>query len=240
MRYKLTMSYDGTNYHGFQKQKNSITVEEKLRDALFSIHKKPIETVASGRTDKGVHAFGQVVHFDSDVNMTEKQYLRALNSLLPNDIRVLSVEKEEMSFHARHHVKVKTYMYVIAKEYSVFTRNHELYFPHDLDLNLLKEALEKFVGVHDFFGFSGYVKGKPTIKEIYEASMKVENNKIYITFKGNGFLKYMVRRIVGTLLDVANKRKDISVIDEIFKTKDASLCGKTINPEGLYLVKVEY
>ncbi len=240
MRYKVTISYDGTNYHGFQKQKNAHTIEAEINDALFKIHKHDIKIIASGRTDKGVHALGQVFHFDSNLDMTTNQFKRALNSHLPEDIRILEVSLVSGDFNARHSAIKKTYKYVINKEYDLFNRNHELYYPYKLDIELLEKALKKFIGTHDFFGFAGYVKDKPTIKEIYEAYLIVEGSKIILTFTGNGFLKYMVRKMVGTLLDIATNKKDISVIDEIFKTKDRNLSGKTINPEGLYLVKVYY
>ncbi|MGI6360540.1 MAG: tRNA pseudouridine(38-40) synthase TruA [Acholeplasmatales bacterium] len=240
MRYKVTVSYDGTNYHGFQKQKNAHTIEAEINDALFKIHKCDIKIVASGRTDRGVHALGQVFHFDSNLNMTVNEFKRALNSHLPEDIRILDICVVSGDFNARHSAIKKTYKYVINREYDLFNRNHELYYPYKLDMELLAQGLKKFIGTHDFFGFAGYIKDKPTIKEIYEASLTLDGTKIILTFTGNAFLKYMVRKMVGTLLDIASGKKDISVIDKIFETKDRDLSGKTINPEGLYLVKVYY
>lgn len=240
MRYKVTISYDGTNYHGFQKQKNAHTIEAEINDALFKIHKRDIKIVASGRTDRGVHALGQVFHFDSNLNMTTNEFKKALNSHLPEDIRVLDICVVDNDFNARHSAIKKTYKYIINQEYDLFNRNHELYYPYKLDLELFKKALKKFIGTHDFFGFAGYVKDKPTVKEIYEAYLILDGTKIIITFTGNAFLKYMVRKMVGTLLDIASGKKDISVINKIFETKDRNLSGKTINPEGLYLVRVYY
>ena len=236
----MTLAYDGTNYHGFQKQPNSHTVEAEINQALQIIHKKPIKITASGRTDKGVHALGQVFHFDSSLNMKPEQFKRALNSHLPKDIIILDVTVVDALFNARHSATKKTYQYIINQQYDLFRRNHEFYFPYDLDIDLLKKALKQFVGIHDFYGFAGYVKDKPTIKEIYEATYKKEGTKIILTFTGNAFLKYMIRKMVGTLIDIATHKKDIDVIDQIFETKDRNLCGKTINPEGLYLVKVYY
>lgn len=240
MRYKVTISYDGTNYHGFQKQKNAHTIEAEINDALFKIHKRDIKIVASGRTDRGVHALGQVFHFDSNLNMTTNEFKKALNSHLPEDIRVFDICVVDNDFNARHSAIKKTYKYIINQEYDLFNRNHELYYPYKLDLELFKKALKKFIGTHDFFGFAGYVKDKPTVKEIYEAYLILDGTKIIITFTGNAFLKYMVRKMVGTLLDIASGKKDISVIDKIFETKERNLSGKTINPEGLYLVRVYY
>lgn len=239
-RYKMVISYEGTNYYGFQKQTNKITIEEKLLEALYQIHRKEIKLVGSGRTDRGVHAIGMVAHFDSELDLSDYRFTKALNTYLPNDIRIKSVIKVDNNFHARYSAKSKTYQYIITKKYNVFRRNLETYLPYNLDIKMMKQALNKFIGKHDFFGFSSYIKGKPTVKEIYEANLKEENDKIIITIKGDGFLKYMVRRIVGTLVEIGRDKKDISVIDEIFKTKDGSLSGKTIEPEGLYLLEVNY
>ncbi len=239
-RYKMIISYEGTNYYGFQKQTNKTTIEEKLLEALFKIHQKEVKLVASGRTDRGVHALGMVAHFDSELELSDYRFTKALNTYLPKDIRIKSVKKTNDDFHARYDAKSKTYQYIISKKYNIFKRNLETYIPYNLDTKIMKEALNKFVGKHDFFGFSSYVKGKPTVKEIYETSLIEEDNKIVIKIKGDGFLKYMVRRIVGTLVDIGRDKKDITVIDEIFRSKNSLLAGKTIDPEGLYLVEVNY
>ncbi len=239
-RYKMVISYEGTNYYGFQKQANKVTIEEKLLEALYQIHCKEIKIVGSGRTDKGVHAIGMVAHFDSWLDLSDYHFTKALNTYLPEDIRIKSVTKVSADFHARYSAKSKTYKYIISKKYNVFKRNLETYVPYNLDTKSMRQALNKFVGKHDFLGFSSYVKGKPTVKEIYYVSLEEDHEKIIITFKGDGFLKYMVRRIVGTLIDIGRDRKDITVIDEIFNTKNGSLSGKTIDPEGLYLVEVNY
>ncbi|MFA5719459.1 MAG: tRNA pseudouridine(38-40) synthase TruA [Acholeplasmataceae bacterium] len=240
MRYKVTLSYDGTHYHGFQKQQNSHSIEAEINQALFKIHKKPIKIIASGRTDKGVHALGQVFDFKSHLKMTCEQFKKALNSYLPKDIYIKEVEVVSDHFNARHSAVKKTYKYIINQEFDVFKRSHELYYPYKIDIALLKEATKSFIGTHDFYGFAGYVKDKPTIKTIYDANVVVDQSRIIITFIGNGFLKYMVRKMVGTILDISSGKKPLSIIDTIFETKDRNLCGKTINPEGLYLVEVDY
>jgi len=240
LRYKLTVSYDGTNYHGFQSQINGNSIEAELNKALTKLIHKPVKVVGSGRTDKGVHAKGQVVHFDSPLNIPAYNYLSAINSFLPNDIKAVEIEKVDKDFHARHSAVKKTYQYVIGREYNLFNRNHEAYIKYPLDIDLMNQATKKFIGTHDFKGFSGYVKDKPTIKEIYEATLEVKEDQIYLTFTGNGFLKYMVRRMVGTIIEIGLKRIALDVIDEIFSTQNSSLCGKTASPEGLYLIKVYY
>lgn len=240
MRYKITIAYDGSNYYGFQRQPSKPTIEEKLSEALFKIHKKEIKIVASGRTDKGVHAYGQVAHFDSDLKIPVNKFIKALNSLLPSDIRVVGLKIVKEDFHARFQALEKTYQYVISKEYNIFTRNYETFIKSSLDLELMKEALKMFVGEKDFSGFSAYVKDKPTVKKIFKAELKEENEKIIITFTGNNFLKYMVRRMVGTIIDIGLKRKSIDVIEKIFLTKNGNLGGKTAPANGLYLVEVLY
>lgn len=239
-RYKLTLSYEGTNYSGFQIQKNAITIEEKLVDALFVIHQKEIKIISSGRTDKGVHAYGMVCHFNSDLDLSDYRFTKALNTYLPSDIKVLSVLKTKEDFHARYDAKSKTYQYRITKKYDLFNRNFEKYIPEKLDLKTMKIAAQKFIGKHDFFAFASYIKGKPTIKEITEIKIEENADKIYITISGNAFLRYMVRRMVGTLVEIGKDQKDATVIDKIFATNDKSLVGKTISPEGLYLMKVVY
>lgn len=236
----MTISYDGTNYHGFQKQQNSHSIEAEINKALHTIHKKPVKITASGRTDKGVHAIGQVFHFDSKLNMSVDQFKKAINSRLPKDIVVKDVIQVDADFNARHSATKKKYTYIINQTFDVFNRHHELYFPYPLNIDLLKEAMKKFIGTHDFYGFAGYVKDKPTIKTIYDTYVVCEGSRINLTFVGNGFLKYMVRKMVGTLLDIATGKKPLSIINTIFETKDGNLCGKTINPEGLYLVEVYY
>jgi len=240
LRYKLTIAYDGTNYQGFQSQVNGNSIEAELNAALTKLIKTPIKVVGSGRTDKGVHAVGQVVHFDSPLNIPAYNYLSAINSFLPTDIQAVKIEKVDNDFHARHSAVKKTYQYVITTKYDIFNRNHETFIKYPLDLELMKQATYKFLGNHDFKGFSGYVKDKPTIKDIYEVNFEVKDEKIYLTFTGNGFLKYMVRRMVGTIIEIGLRRKPLEVIDEIFLTQNGNLGGKTASPQGLYLMKVYY
>lgn len=240
MRYKLTVSYDGSPYQGFQKQNNGLGIEEVIENVLEVITKKKTNIIGSGRTDKGVHALGQVCHFDSDIKMKESNWLRALNTFLPLDIRALNIEEVSDDFHARFSAKKKKYTYIITKKYDLFKRNHETYISYPLDVNLMKEALADFVGKHDFYGFSTYVENKPTIKEIFEATLIEDNDRIIISFVADGFLKYMVRSMVGTLIDIARGKISKETIKEVLENKDRSKAGKTAKPEGLYLEYVSY
>jgi tRNA pseudouridine38-40 synthase len=178
MRYLVTVAYDGTAYHGFQRQHNALGIQTVIEKAIK--HMTQIETTihSAGRTDKGVHALGQTFHFDTQLSIERATWKRALNDRLPLDIRVISVKKVKALFHARHDAKSKIYRYVIAKKPSTaFSKNYEVYIPQ-LDIRAMLDALQYFEGTHDFKGFCQHVKGKPTIKTIYKASMK-ETSKHY-------------------------------------------------------------
>jgi len=239
MRYKAILSYDGTDYNGFQTQKDGSGIQDTIEKAFKLMTQTEIKIHSAGRTDKGVHALGQVFHFDSDLDLDQNNWLR-VNDRLPLDIRIKSIKKVSPQFHARHSAKSKVYKYVIAKKPStVFNQNHEVYIKN-LDITPMVEALPYFVGTKDFLGFCQHVQGKPTIKTIYKASFK-ETKKHYIfTFHGNSFLKYMVRSIMGTLIQIGLHKKEVSVIQEIFETKNRHLAGKTAESKGLYLVKIFY
>lgn len=239
MRYKAIVSYDGTNYLGYQSQKNRQGIQDAIEKAFRLMTQTTIYTTGAGRTDKGVHALGQVFHFDSDLDIDEKTWLR-VNDRLPLDIRVVKITKVKPDFHARHSSKSKIYKYVIAKNPSTpFTKNYEVYIKN-LNVKPMVEALPLFVGTHDFKGFCQYVEGKPTIKTIYKADFKETKNQYIFTFHGNSFLKYMVRSMMGTLIQIGLGKKDVTVIHEILDTQNRSLAGKTAESRGLFLVKIFY
>lgn len=240
MRYKMTLSYDGSNYFGFQKQPNQITVEQMLNEALKKVYKKEIKVVASGRTDRGVHAYGQVVHFDTDINILIPRLIVAINRYLPLDIRINNVIEVDSDFNARYSATSKTYQYIITNNFDLFKRNYETFIPYNLNIEEMKEALKLFVGTHDFFAFSAYLKNKPTVKTIFSANLEKKDDKIVITITGDNFLRHMIRKMVGTLVEIGQGKKDKAVITKMFATKDSSLCGKTADPNGLYLVEVYY
>lgn len=240
MRYLVTVSYDGTMYHGFQRQLNALGIQAVIEKSLRLMTQTDITIHAAGRTDKGVHALGQTFHFDSNLDIDLKTWQRALSDRLPLDIRIKSIKKVAPDFHARHHAVSKIYRYVIAKKpSSAFTKNYEVYVPN-LDISKMVLGLKKLEGTHDFKGFCQYVKGKPTEKTIWHATCK-ETKKHYIfQFHGNSFLKYMVRSMMGTLIEIGQGKKDVSVISEILETKNRKLAGKTAEARGLFLVKINY
>ena len=240
MRYKAVVSYDGTNYQGFQSQTNGLGIQEVIEKAFRLMTQTEIKIHSAGRTDKGVHALGQVFHFDSKIDIEPETWVRGVNDRLPLDIRVKKVTPVKPDFHARHSAKSKIYKYIIAKKPSTaFSKNYEVYIKH-IDIEKMVLALPQLIGTHDFKGFCQHVEGKPTIKTIYKAEFK-ETKKHYIfKFHGNSFLKYMVRSIMGTLIQIGIGKKDPSVIQEILETKNRHLAGKTAEARGLFLVKIYY
>lgn len=242
MRYLIRFSYDGTNYNGFQKQKrDKNTIQGKIEEALKQINNgKDTKLTASGRTDKGVHAMDQCAHVDIDVNITPYKLKRALNSLLEADIHVFDVQEVDNEFHARYMVKKKTYMYIInTGEYNPVNRNSVYQLCKKLDINKMNKAIKDFIGKHDFSSFcSNEDKKEDCNKEIYDAYIKEEGDLIFIYFTGNGFLKYMVRTMVGYLIEIGLSKRDNDIKDRFKLSKRKKI--RTANPEGLYLYKVEY
>jgi len=239
-RYKLTVSYDGSDYYGMQRLNEHNSIQKTLEKSIKRMTSKEVSVFVSGRTDKGVHAKGQVVHFDFEAKIEPKALMLGLNKRLPEDIKVVKAEIVCNTFHARHDAKSKEYEYVISKvPSSVFSQRYEVYFPN-VDVSKLKEAATLLEGTHDFGGFTLTNELKPTQKTIYHIKVKETKTHIKIKIHGNSFLRYQVRRMIGLLVDIATNKKDISTINEILKTKDQSLAKNTAPAKGLYLVKVYY
>ena len=199
MRYLIRFSYDGTGFSGYQKQPGERTVEGMLENALYNINNHTETRIfSSGRTDRGVHALGQAAHFDIDVNITLYKLKCALNSLLPEDIHVLSTEIVDKNFHARYNAISKTYVYKInVGEYSPIDRNHVYQYCKDLNFDNMCLAINDFLGEHDFKPFVSEEAIKSSyVRTIYSADMKKEGDIITISFTGNGFMKYQVRNMV--------------------------------------------
>lgn len=240
MRYMGVVSYDGTNYAGFQSQTNGTGIQEVIEKAFRLMTQSEIRIHSAGRTDKGVHAIGQVFHFDSDIDLSSDIWVRGVNDRMPLDIRLKKVVKVDPKFHARHSAKSKIYKYVIAKKPSTaFSKNYEVYVK-DLDFDKMRTALADLVGTHDFRGFCQHVPGKDTEKTILSATMKETKKHVTFTFHGKSFLKYMVRSMMGTLIQIGLGRRDVNVIKDIFETKDRTLAGKTAEARGLFLVRIYY
>jgi len=242
VRYLIRFSYDGTSFNGFQKQKAlKNTIQGKMEEALKQINNgKDTKLTASGRTDRGVHALDQCAHCDINVDITPYKLKRALNSLLKSDIYVNDVQEVDSDFHARYMVKKKVYMYKINMgEYNPIERNICYQLGKKLDIDKMNIAIKDFIGKHDFSAFcSNEDKKEDCTKEIYNAYIKEDGNILYIFFEGNGFLKYMVRTMVGYLIEIGLGKRDNDIKDRFKESKRSKI--RTANPEGLYLYKVEY
>ncbi len=243
MRFLIKFSYDGTNYSGYQKQPGLNTIEGKLEEALTKINNGVKTTITStGRTDKKVHALSQYGHADIKVSITEYKLKRALNSNLPEDIHVIDTKIVNDNFHARYNVAEKTYKYIInLGEYNPIERNYVFQYNYKLNINAMKKAIEYFKGTHDFRAFVTDNKEKENcIRTITETNIEEDNNKLTITFIGNGFMRYQVRNMVGILIKVGENKLEPNKIKEIIESKDRLKAGKTAPAEGLYLVDVKF
>ncbi|HWO94804.1 MAG TPA: tRNA pseudouridine(38-40) synthase TruA [Bacillus sp. (in: firmicutes)] len=243
-RLKCTISYDGTHFSGYQVQPNQRTVQGEFEEVLKKMHSgQTVKIHASGRTDAHVHAYGQVIHFDTSLNIPADRWKKALNSLLPEDIAVREVQFVPMSFHARFNAVSKEYRYKITKsqERNVFQRYHMYHFPYDLDYIAMKEAIKYVIGTHDFTSFcSAKTEVEDKVRTIYEIEFFEENDELTFRFIGNGFLYNMVRILVGTLLDVGQGKIKSVEIKKILDGRSRELAGKTAPGHGLYLWQVHY
>lgn len=243
-RYKCILTYDGTGFSGYQIQPNKRTVQSVLEEALMKIHKgKPVKVTGSGRTDAGVHAKGQVIHFDSPIAIPEDRWVVALNSLLPDDLSILLVEKAKESFHARFDTIGKEYRYYLylSNKRDPFLRNYAFRYPYPLNFAAIKEASSFLLGTHDFTSFcSAKTEVVDKVRTINEIDFSVENDLFIFRFKGNGFLYNMVRILVGTLLEVGSGTISPQDIPLILEKRDRSFAGKTAPAHGLYLWEVFY
>lgn len=242
-RYKMHISYDGTNYAGWQIQKNKLTIQGSIENVLKKILKKDIKIIAAGRTDAKVHALEQIAHFNFYKNIDLKKLLFSLNSLLKADIRIKKITKVDSNFHARFSAKSKIYRYHIftGDIQDPFLRMYSYKPNFKFDFTLLKKASKYFLGTHNFSSFAnkGSISNNP-IKTIKRIDIKKKKNEIILEFEADGFLYKMVRNIVGTLLDVANKKLPIEAIEKIFAAKDRQKASKPAEAQGLFLVKVIY
>ncbi|MFI3329447.1 MAG: tRNA pseudouridine(38-40) synthase TruA [bacterium] len=239
---KLVIQYDGTNYYGFQHQDNLINIEDELVKAINNIDKTVNKVYGSGRTDRYVHAKGQVVHFETNIEIEDFRWMISINSFLPQDIRIISVKHEVDSFHARFNALGKRYSYLIkTKNYSVFDRNYYGNYPN-INLELMDDAIKELIGEHDFKGFcsSKINELKSTIRTIYEANIINHKDYIEIAFYGNGFLRYQIRKMVGSLIDVGMQKLSKEDFIKIITSKDPKLSNKNAQAQGLYLMEVIY
>lgn len=249
MRYFITFSYDGSGFSGYQKQPKVRTVQGELEKVLKQINNnQETEVHASGRTDAGVHAINQKAHFDIDIEITKEKLQKGLNSLLPNDIYIKKVEPVADNFHARFNAIGKEYIYIINMgEYNPLERKYVYQHNKKLDVSEMQRALKYIEGTHSFKSFTKTDEEKVD-KENYVRTLSQTSierdlkdvNKLTLVFIGTGFMRYMVRNIVGTLIEIGEGKKKSEEIIEILKKEDRTKAGKTANPEGLYLKNVFY
>lgn len=246
MRYLMTFSYDGSEYSGYQKQPRAKTIQGELEKALKSINgDEKVEIHASGRTDAKVHALNQKAHFDLKKDIDPDNLARAINSLIPGDIYIKNVITINDDFHARFNVKAKEYIYKINMgEYDPIEKDYVFQYNKRLDVVEIERALKYLEGTHNFKSFTKTDEEKDDyIRTIVQTNLirDLKNvNKITISFLGTGFLRYMVRNIVGTLIEIGEGKRKSEDIINILAAEDRKVAGKTANPEGLYLKDVFY
>ncbi|MBR8661937.1 tRNA pseudouridine(38-40) synthase TruA [Bacillus paralicheniformis] len=245
MRMKCTISYDGHLFYGYQVQPGQRTVQDELEKALQTLHKakERIPVVSSGRTDSGVHAVGQTIHFDSPLSIPEAKWPYALNALLPDDISVHNAEAVDDQFHARFSAKRKEYRYMIyrGRHPDVFKRHYAYHVPYDLDMEKVQEASRFLVGTHDFTSFCATkTEVKDKVRTVYELEWSDTGDGLQMRIVGSGFLYNMVRIIAGTLLDVGTGKFFPGDIEKMILARSRDAAGRTAPAHGLYLWRVIY
>lgn len=241
---KCVVSYDGTNYKGWQTQPDADSIQQKIEEALYQIHSQtPVCIVGSGRTDAKVHALGQVFHFETEKVMSMDQWKYTLNRLLPKDIRIRQVSQEKEDFHARFSCVSKRYDYMIAlSDENPFVRNYMCVETRPLDVDAMKKAAAVFEGCHDFTSFtsSKIHEEKSRVRTIRECSVHPTKDHIRLIFKGDGFLRYQVRMMAQTLIEVGLHHIGVEDVKRMLKAKDKHVCRYKASACGLYLVEVHY
>lgn len=243
-KYKVTIEYDGSKYKGWQRLNNTDkTIQEKIEVLLTKTLGKKIEIHGSGRTDTGVHAFGQVAHFEINDNLDTGKLLATCNQMLPQDIVFTSIKEVDDFFHARYSVKGKRYVYKIWNNEipSALNRKYTLHIPNKLNIDAMKKGAEYLIGEHDFSSFTAdKAKGKSKNREIFSIKIIENGSDIEIEYFGEGFLYKMVRIITGTLIEVGLGEKIPEDIKMILEQRDRGFAGHTAPSHGLYLLEVIY
>lgn len=242
--YKLVIQYDGGRYKGWQRLgSGESTIQGKIENVLSEMVGRQIEIIGCSRTDAGVHAFAQIANFKIKENLPESDIMNYLNRYLPQDISIIDVSVESDRFHARYNSKAKTYLYKIWNEQfpNPFMRKYSMHVEEKLDLKKMKEAAKYLLGEHDFTAFSNAKSKKKTmVREIYSIDFEKKDGFIQIRISGNGFLYNMVRKIIGTLIEVGTGTLNAEMIPKMIELKDRGQVSNLAEPNGLYLEKVEF
>jgi tRNA pseudouridine38-40 synthase len=251
MRYfKLTIAYDGTDFHGWQAQSDKPTIQGEIVSILRRITQENIFLHGAGRTDAGVHALGQVASFQTLSHLSAGGFQRALNALLPQTIRIVASEEVGPTFHARFSSRAKTYRYRLyrGKVVPPDLWRYVLHYPFPLDEDAMRIAASRYVGPHDFASFAASTgseeddRERSTVREIYASELlnSADGEELTFTVRGRSFLRYMVRKMTGTLLDVGRGKLTPDDIQRLYQLKDRSKSGPTVPPQGLCMVSVEH
>jgi tRNA pseudouridine38-40 synthase len=241
---RLILEYEGTQYHGWQRQKRESTIQAIIEDRIQMMVEEPVRLIASGRTDAGVHALNQVCNFITRSKIYPESMRRGLNSLLPDDISIRQAEYVPLDFHSRYNAKSKNYEYRILnqEEPNIFLRCFTWHIRGKLNLAEMGSCLPLLVGKHDFSSFRSSGSGNmDPVREMTRAELcGPEEGILYFFFEAEGFLRHMVRNIIGTIVDVGRGRISRDEFDEIFRSRDRRMAGIKAPPQGLFLKKVEY
>lgn len=240
---KLTIEYNGTNYHGWQIQPNADTVQGRMIEAIETLTGEHVKLVGASRTDEGVHALGQVANFLTNTNISPDRFCLALNAHLSNDIVVLRSEEVPNEFNARYNSRGKKYRYIIHNRYirSALWDMHAYHVKHELNVDIMNTAAKFLMGTHDFSSFRASGGGaKTSVRTIHDVRVIRQDDMVMLEVSGDGFLYNMVRILVGTLVEIGTKNMEPSAMQNILNAKDRRVAGHTAPPQGLYLVEVYY
>ena len=239
--YKLIVQYDGTNYSGWQIQKNSKSIQQEITEAIEVLLKGKVNLIGSGRTDSGVHAIGQVANFRTESEIDIYRFKHSLNSILPADILISALDEVDAAFHARFDAKKRTYLYLLTQTRSPFYKNYSYFYPRKIDLQKLNLLCNLFLGEKDFTSFS---KKNSEIENkncnIYKAYWRQKGEVILFSIQASRYLHGMVRTIVGTLLNAQDQHDPKTFIQEIFNSQNREEAFESVPAKGLFLYKVEY
>jgi len=243
MRYAASVEYEGTHFFGWQRQSTVNSIQEEIENSISKITQTNIKIHGAGRTDAGVHALGQIFHFDTDIVRPIKSLIKGTNSFLPDSIRIKWIKMVPDDFHARFLATGREYQYLLhnASINSSIWSNHCGWSFYDLDYDLLKKASKKFEGCHDFTAFrSSECQAKSPIRLIENIGVEKFYNYYLFTINGDGFLHHQIRNMIATIINVARKEISIDHIEILFEKKDRSLTPATFSPNGLYLTNIKY
>lgn len=243
MRIALGIEYDGTGFFGWQRQREVNSVQQELETALSKVANSPVEVFCAGRTDAGVHATGQVVHFDTDALRDEKAWIMGTNSQLPDQIAVRWAKPVNDDFHARFSATARRYRYVIYnhKFRPAILRSGLSHYHQQLDINLMQQAAPALLGEHDFSAFRAIqCQSKTPFRNVHHLHLSRVGDYLVLDIKANAFLHHMVRNITGSLLEIGMGRKPVAWLGELLQSRNRNLAAATAKPGGLYLVEVDY